>query len=110
MKTVNGLKQPKVKSLDFIHFMAAVLGGSVVKALAGLTGKMPEMKQRNVHSPGLSYFRNNTTYKRMQIIIVSQDVILTLGCSERKGYYILGSWSTTDAKLCTGVPLGIESL
>lgn len=31
MKTVNGLKQAKVKSLDFIHFMAAVLGGSVSK-------------------------------------------------------------------------------
>lgn len=38
----------------------------LVKSLAVLIGEMPEMKQQNVHSPVLSYFRNNMTYKRMQ--------------------------------------------
>ena len=41
------------------------LVGLPVKALAVLTGEMPDIKQLNVHSPLLSSFRNNLIYKRI---------------------------------------------
>lgn len=38
----------------------------LIKALEVLIGEVPGMRQLSVHSPALSYFRNNMIYKRMQ--------------------------------------------